>query len=156
MRNSLTWVTVVVLILTGWAGFAWPPSPRAGGNARGGEEKAERELKPEGQVKTPYVHTVVFYLKKDAPRDEVKNIIVDAHGLLARIPSVKGLWVGRPAEKATPELAVKDYHVSWVLLFEDYKGLQEYLEHKLHHQFREKHAKHAERVLVYDVVNQEK
>lgn len=156
MKSSLTWVMVMVLILTGWAGLAWPPSPQAGGSTRGGEEKAEKERKPKVPVKPPYVHTVIFYLKKDAPRDEAKNIITDAHGLLARIPSVKGLWVGRPAEKDTPELAVTDYHVAWVLLFEDYEGLQEYLEHKLHHQFREKHAKHAERVLVYDVINQEK
>lgn len=42
------------------------------------------------------------YLKEDAPRDEAEKIIADGHRLLAKIPSVKGLWIGRPAEKATP------------------------------------------------------
>jgi hypothetical protein len=107
-------------------------------------------------MKPPYVHTVVFYLKKDAPADETEKIIADAHALLAQIPSVKGLWIGRPAEKATPNLALTDYHVAWTMLFDDFPGLQAYLEHKLHLEFREKHAKHAERVLVYDFVNQTK
>ena len=151
MNKRLPWVTVTVLVLAVLAGLSRPSS-----SAGGGEEKPGRERGAAGEVKPPYVHTVIFYLKKDAPEDEVKNIIADAHGLLAKIPSVKGLWVGPPAKQTTPELAVTDYDVAWVLLFDDYKGLQGYLEHDLHHQFREKHAKHAERVLVYDVLNQKK
>ena len=154
MKKSLTWV--VALILIGWGVSGWRPSPRGVGSARGGDEKKEGEAKPRGEAKPPYVHTVVFYLKEDAPRGEAERIIADAHGLLARIPSVKGLWIGRPAEQATPKLAVTDYHVAWTLLFDDYAGLQEYLDHKLHLEFREKHAKHAERVLIYDFINQKK
>jgi hypothetical protein len=152
MKKRLTWV--VVLTLIGWGASGWHPSPRGG--ARGGDEKAKGEAKPKGEARPPYIHTVVFYLKADAPKDETEKIIADAHGLLARIPSVKGLWIGRPAEKATPKLAITDYHVAWTLLFDDYAGLQEYLDHPLHVQFREKHAKHAERVLVYDFLNQRK
>ena len=154
MKNRLTWVVVLILIGGGVSG--WNPSPGGGGRARGGDEKTQGEAKPKAGPKPPYVHTVVFYLKADAPRGEAEKIIADAHGLLARIPSVKGLWIGRPAEKATPKLAVTDYHVAWTLLFDDYAGLQEYLDHKLHLEFREKHAKHAERVLIYDFINQKK
>jgi hypothetical protein len=154
MMNRLTWATVVPLLLIGWGVTVWHPSLREGGRARGGDEKAEGEAKPTGKGRAPYVHTVVFYLKEDAPKDEVEQIIADAHGLLAKIPSVKGLWIGRPAEKATPKLAVTDYHVAWTLLFDDYAGLQQYLDHKLHVKFRDKHAKHAERVLIYDFINQ--
>lgn len=156
MKNTLTWVTAVVLILTGWGVSAWHPLPRGSGKTRGCDEQAEGEAKPKGEARPPYVHTVVFYLKEDAPKDEAEKIIGDAHGLLAKIPAVKGLWIGRPADQATPKLAVTDYHVAWVLLFDDYAGLQEYLDHKLHLEFREKHAKHAERVLIYDFINQKK
>lgn len=110
----------------------------------------------EASAKPPYVHTVVFYMKKDAPKDEVENLIADAHRLLAKVPSVREFRIGRPAEKGTPNLAVTDFNVSFMMLFDDYAGLQEYLEHKLHVEFREKHAKHAERILVYDFVNQMK
>lgn len=148
MKYRLAWFAVVFQIAC--CESAWFPSPRGDGRAMGGDELAQPQARP------PYVHTVIFYLKEDAPKDETEQIIADAHNLLAKIPSVKGLWIGRPAEKATPKLAVTDYHVAWTLLFDDYAGLQEYLDHKLHVQFREKHAKHAERVLVYDFVNQKK
>lgn len=147
----------MVLILIGWGVSGWYLLPKGSGRAQGGDgKKAEEAAKLKGEARPPYVHTVVFYLKKDAPKDETEQIIADAHTLLAKIPSVKGLWIGRPAEKATPNLAVGDYHVAWVLLFDDYAGLQEYLDHKLHLEFREKHAKHAERVLIYDFINQKK
>jgi len=156
MKNSRTWVTLAVVVLIGYAVFVWNPSFQGVGRVRGGDEKTEGQARSKGEPRPPYVHTVVFYLKQDAPEGEVERIIADAHGLLARIPSVKGLWIGRPAEKATPKLAVTDYHVAWTLLFDDYTGLQEYLDHKLHVEFREKHAKHAERVLIYDFIHQEK
>jgi hypothetical protein len=160
MKHRLMWVTAMILILFGCAMSGCHP-PRGGARTVGDDEgkatnKTEGEGKAKGDATPPYVHTVVFYLREDAPKDEVVKIIADAHRLLARIPSVKGLWIGRPAEKATPKLAVSDYHVAWVLLFDDHVGLQEYLDHKLHLEFREKHAKHAERVLVYDFLNQKK
>lgn len=109
-----------------------------------------------GIAKPTYVHAVIFYMKKDAPKTAVQDLIADAHKLLAKIPSVKHLWVGRPAEKATPKFALSDYQVGLLVLFDNYQGLQEYLDHKLHTEFVEKHAKHWDRVPVYDFVNQMK
>jgi hypothetical protein len=117
---------------------------------------AQEKKKGKGAGKAPYVHTVIFHVKKDAPKDCVEHLIVDSHDLLAKIPSVKGLWVGRPAEKSTPKFAAKDYDVGLLVLFNDYEGLQEYLDHKLHTEYVEKHAKNFERVIVYDFVNQKK
>jgi hypothetical protein len=123
------------------------------GGALAGKEGGE---KPKAAKKAPYVHNVIFYLKKDAPKDEVEKLIQDSHKLLGKIPTVRGLWAGRPAEKATPKVAVTDYAVGLLVLFDDYAGLQTYLDHPLHTEYLEKHGKHWERVSVYDFVNQKK
>lgn len=115
-----------------------------------------QETTKKSASKAPYVHAVIFTLKKDAGKDAIENVIADSHKLLAKIPSVKGLWAGRPAEKSTPKFAVKDYDVGLLVLFDNYEGLQEYLDHALHTEYVEKHAKHFERVNVYDFVNQKK
>ncbi|MCI0464699.1 MAG: Dabb family protein [Gemmataceae bacterium] len=120
----------------------------AQGASAGGEKQ--------GKKKAPYVHTVYFYLKKDAPKEEVSALIEDSHKLLAKIPSVRGLWVGRPAEQSTPKFAAKDYAVGLLVLFDDYAGLEQYLKHPLHDEYLEKHGKHWEKVSVYDFMNQKK
>jgi hypothetical protein len=109
-----------------------------------------------GQV-APFVHVVVFHLKKDAPKEAAEGLITDSHLLLAKIPAVRKLWVGRPAEKATP-IAKKDYQVGLLVLFDNAAGLNEYLEHPLHIEFLNKDAKlwDEKRINVYDFVNQAK
>jgi hypothetical protein len=104
----------------------------------------------------PYVHTVFFYLKKDAPKGEVESLIADTHALLAKIPSVRKLWVGRPAEKATPEFAKKDYQVGLLVLFDNFEGLKQYLDHPDHLEYIKRHGKYWETVPVYDFINQKK
>lgn len=103
-----------------------------------------------------YVHVVIFNLKKDAPKGEDKAIIEDTHELLAKIPSVKGIRVGAPAEKGTPDLASKDYQLGLVVLVDDFDGLKAYLDHPLHLKFVEKHLKHLEKPVVYDFVQSSK
>src|SRR5262245_34013065 len=112
----------------------------------------------DGKKKPPYVHSVFFYLKKDAPKDAASTLIADCHELLAKIPSVKGLWAGRPAakDKSTPKFAIGDYDVGLLVLFDNSDGLKVYLDHDLHKQFLEKHGKYWERVPVYDFINQKK
>jgi hypothetical protein len=101
-----------------------------------------------------YVHTVIFYLKKDAPKTEVEGLIRDSHKLLAKIPTVRSLSAGRPAAKATPKVAATDYQVGLLVTFDDYNGLKTYLDHPLHTEYLEKHSKHWEKVAVYDFVNE--
>src|SRR5436190_8844585 len=64
----------------------------------------------------PYVHVVIFTLKKDAPSDALPNLIADCHEMLAKVPSVRSLRVGRPAEKGTPDLAKKNYDAALLVL----------------------------------------
>ncbi|OAI51338.1 hypothetical protein AYO44_00580 [Planctomycetaceae bacterium SCGC AG-212-F19] len=104
----------------------------------------------------PFVHTVIFYLKKDAPKDEGKALVDDATELLAKIPSVRMVKIGPPSDKTTPKVGVTDYQVGLLVLFDNADGLKTYLDHPLHVKYVEKHEKHIDKVLVYDFVNQAK
>ncbi len=136
------------LVVLALAALLMAQGANAGGDKKGAQKQAKK--------KAPYVHTVYFYLKKDAPKQEVSALIEDSHKLLAKIPSVRGLWVGRPAEQSTPKFAGKDYAVGLLVLFDDYAGLEQYLKHPLHDEYLEKHGKHWEKVSVYDFMNQKK
>ncbi|MCC6420596.1 MAG: Dabb family protein [Gemmataceae bacterium] len=126
-----------------------------GGTADAGSEQGDKK-KVQKQKRAEYVHTVFFYLKKDAPAGEVEALIKDTHKLLGKIPSVRGLWVGRPAAKSTPKFALTDYQVGLLVFFDDYSGLQTYLDHPLHTEYLEKHGKYWDKVPVYDFANQKK
>jgi hypothetical protein len=106
----------------------------------------------------PYTHVVIFYLKPDAPKDAAAGMIADAHQLLAKIPSVRGIKCGRPAEKATPDFAKSDYQVGLAVLFDNFEGLDAYLKHDLHTEYVKRHLKHVDekKLLVYDFSNQQK
>jgi stress responsive alpha/beta barrel protein len=124
--------------------------------ALAGRATVRADEKPAAKATPPYVHAVIFYLKKDAPKDEVESLIRDTHEMLGKIPTVRKLWVGRPAEKNTPKFAVTDYQVGLLVLFDNYEGLQTYLDHDLHQQYLKRHGEHWERVPVYDFINQQK
>jgi Stress responsive A/B Barrel Domain len=102
----------------------------------------------------PFVHTVIFYLKKDAPANEADAIIADTQRLLAKIPSVREIRAGRPADKGSA-VVVKDYQVGLLVLFDDAEGMQTYLDHPLHKEFVSGHEKGFEKVVVYDFVSKE-
>jgi len=106
----------------------------------------------------PFVHVVIFRLKKDAPEGEVDAVINDCKEMLTKIPSVKGIKIGRPAEKGTPDTAKKDYQVGLLVLFDDADGLKTYLEHEQHVKFVEKHGKFLimEKLDVFDFQDQAK
>jgi hypothetical protein len=139
---------VVTAIVLGWAVL--------GGGARS-EDPAKKPAKPAKKAKAPFVHAVVFHLKKDAPKSEADALIADAHKMLAKIKSVRGLWAGRPAAKdqATP-ISKHDYDVGLLVLFDDADGLQEYLKDQLHLDFVKKHSKFLDekKLTVFDFVNQ--
>jgi hypothetical protein len=108
--------------------------------------------------KARYVHTVIFTLKADAPKDEESQMIADCHELLGKIPAVKQLRAGRPAEKGTPKLAKKDYNVALTVVFDDYDGLTAYDKSEPHQEFVKKHLPHVDidKLLVYDYEDQAK
>jgi hypothetical protein len=106
----------------------------------------------------PFVHVVIFRLKKDTPDGEIDAMITDCKEMLSKIPSVKGIKVGRPSDKGTPEIAKKDYQIGLLVLFDDADGLKTYLDHEQHLKFVEKHGKHIvpEKLDIFDFQDQAK
>ena len=49
----------------------------------------------------------------------VKQIQAEAGKTLAKIDGVRGVWIGKPAENGTPELAQRGYHLGIVVLLDD-------------------------------------
>jgi hypothetical protein len=106
----------------------------------------------------PYVHAVIFRMKKDAPKDAVEKAIRDCHEMLAKVPSVRSVRAGRPATKGTPDVPKMEYDFGLLVLVDDADGLKEYLEHPLHLQFVKKHGPYfdLEKLQVFDFMNQSK
>ena len=95
------------------------------------------------------VHVVVLKLKADSPMSEVQSVIDDTYSQLSKIKTVRGVWAGKPASKATPD-ATSDYTVALVFVFDDAAGLRAYLKDPIHDKFADKHLKKWETPLVYD------
>lgn len=103
-----------------------------------------------GEESGKLVHTVIFYLKKDTPQVAAEALITDAHDLLAKIPSVRLLKVGRRVGKTRPELGNTDFQIGLLVLFDDAQGLSQYLEHPKHKEYVGRHQKVLEKVVAYD------
>jgi hypothetical protein len=105
----------------------------------------------------PYVHAVIFHVKKGAPAGEADALIADAHELLRPIPTVRELRVGKPAAQRG-NLAKSDYQVALVIFFDDYEGLMAYDKHPLHQKYVERHLKHIEleKLAIYDFLHEKK
>jgi Stress responsive A/B Barrel Domain len=120
-------------------------------------ERVKPAESPDKAVAAPYVHTVIFHLKKDAPADTAEKIIEGCHTLEA-IPTVRALKAGRPApaDDSTPKVALQDYDVGLVVLFDDAAGLKTYLTHETHLKFVKDYGQYFEKVQVYDFSDQKK
>jgi hypothetical protein len=95
------------------------------------------------------VHVVILKLKADSSSGEAQAVIDDTYSQLSKIKTVRGVWAGKPATKATPE-AAGDYAVALVFVFDDVAGLKAYLKDPAHTKFADKHLKLWETPLVYD------
>ena len=67
--------------------------------------------------------------RRTLPKDEAKALVTDAHEILTKIPTVRGIKAGPPSPKSTPKVAVTDYTVGLLVLFDDAAGLKTYLDH---------------------------
>jgi hypothetical protein len=106
----------------------------------------------------PFVHMVVFHLKKDAPAGTADKVIADCHAMLETIPSVKGIKAGPPAPEgeSTPKVSLHDYDIGLVVLFDDAAGLKTYLNHETHLKFVSLYEKYFDKVEVYDFADAQK
>jgi hypothetical protein len=126
--------------------------------AASARERTEDKVKPTAKASGGYVHVVLFTMKKGSPASAVEEVVRDCHQLLGKIAAVRSVKAGRPAEKATPKVAKKNYDVALLVLVDDARGLQAYLDDPKHLEFVKKHGKHfdMEKLQVFDFADQEK
>ena len=106
---------------------------------------------------TPFVHTVIFYLKADAPSGVADELVADCHDLLAKIPTVRLLRAGKPAE-GPGGLTKKDYAVGLMILFDNAQDLKTYAAHPNHLKLVQKYQKYFDpaKLAIYDFVDAKK
>lgn len=87
----------------------------------------------------PFVHVVLFKTRSESPDSAAAALMDDIREKLAPLPTVRGLWIGRPAPTNVRPIVDANYDVGLLILFDDQEGLQEYLDHPVHVKFAEKH-----------------
>lgn len=99
-----------------------------------------------------FVHTVLFWLKPEAPVAHRQQLLQDCRKILQAIPSVRWLKAGFPAD--TPRGVVDNsYDVGLTVFFENAEGHDTYQPHELHQQFLDRNQANWDRVVVYDFVD---
>lgn len=96
-----------------------------------------------------FIHTVYFWMTKDAPASAQDALIKGCLELLGKIPTVKQIWAGKPA--MTPRDVVDNsYQVGLTVVLGDSEGHDVYQTHPLHLEFIKQHKAYWQRVQVYD------
>ena len=96
-----------------------------------------------------FVHVVYFWMKPGAPAGARQKLLEDCRTYLAKIPTVRHIWTGRPA--MTPrEVVDNSYDVGLCVVLDDSPGHDVYQEHPLHKEFIARNREHWKRVQVYD------
>lgn len=97
----------------------------------------------------PFCHVVLFKFRGSATDAQRAEMLQDARDLLAPIPSVKGVWAGRPAPTTNMTGVDSNYDVGILVTFGDLKGLTLYNDHPRHVDFVNKYRDKVE-VRVFD------
>src|SRR4051812_18995986 len=96
-----------------------------------------------------FIHTVYFWLNDGAPPAAREQLVNDCRAYLAKIPTVRHLWAGRPA--MTPRDVVDNsYAVGLTVVLDDAAGHDVYQVHDLHQEFIARNKPNWKRVQVYD------
>jgi hypothetical protein len=103
-----------------------------------------------------YIHTVIFYLKADAPPGTADELLADCHEL-AKIPTVRLLKAGRTAQAVQPPTK-KDFAVGLTVFFDDAEGFKTYAGHPIHLKLVGKYRQYFDisKLAIYDFVDSKK
>lgn len=96
------------------------------------------------------VHAVYFWLNEDAPADEASKLAQGCRTLLGKVPTVRHLWAGGPAQTPRREIIDDSYDVGLCVVLDDMAAHDVYQEHPLHKEFIVRHKMHWKRVQIYD------
>lgn len=96
-----------------------------------------------------FIHVVYFWMKPGSTDAARQQLVADSKAYLGKIPTVRHLWVGRPA--MTPrEVVDNSYDVGLCVALDDSAGHDVYQVHELHLEFIARNKAHWDRVQIYD------
>ncbi len=96
-----------------------------------------------------FIHVVYFWMKPGSTDAARQQLVADSKEYLGKIPTVRHLWVGRPA--MTPrEVVDNSYDVGLCVVLDDSAGHDVYQVHELHKEFIARNKEHWDRVQIYD------
>lgn len=98
-----------------------------------------------------FVHTVFFWMKPGVSDTDRQQLIRDCGEFLAKVPTVKEIRVGRPAQTQR-EVVDNSYDVGLTVILADKAGHDIYQEHPLHLEFIKRNKQNWARVQVYDYI----
>lgn len=97
------------------------------------------------------IHAVYFWLNDNAPAGEAEKLAESCRTLLGKIPTVRQLWAGGPADTPRREVIDSSYSVGLVVVLDDAgKSHDVYQEHPLHKEFIARHKPHWKKVQIFD------
>ena len=95
------------------------------------------------------VHTVFFWMKKNAPKSAAQQTMKDALKYL-NTPTVKNLWAGLPAKTEARDVINATYDVGLTVTFDTIADHDAYQEDPEHQVFIKRNKKNWLRVEVFD------
>lgn len=95
------------------------------------------------------VHTVFFWMKKNAPKNAAKQTIQDALRYL-KSPTVRQIWAGAPAKTEIREVVNATFDAGLTVIFDSVADHDAYQEDPQHQVFIKRNKKNWLRVEVYD------
>jgi hypothetical protein len=96
------------------------------------------------------VHTVFFWIRKDAPASARKQLIDDCPKYL-KSPTVNHLWVGTPADTPERDVVNATFDVGLTVIFDDVAAHNAYQVHPQHNIFIERNKSNFLRIEVFNV-----
>ena len=80
-----------------------------------------------------------------------RQLVSDCLEFLGKVPTVKQIWAGPPAQTPRP-VVDNSYDVGLTVIMADKAGHDAYQEHPLHLDFIKRNKQHWERVQIYDFI----
>ena len=98
-----------------------------------------------------FVHTVFFWMKPGVSDADRRQLVSDCLEFLGKVPTVKQIWAGPPAQTLRP-VVDNSYDVGLTVIMADKAGHDVYQQHPLHLDFIKRNKQHWDRVQIYDYV----
>jgi hypothetical protein len=101
-----------------------------------------------GTPKNGFIHQVYFWLK-DPGNEQDRALLIAGLKKLSRVKTIREWHLGRPAGTSR-DVIDSSYSVSWMLVFDDKAGQDQYQTDPIHLKFVETCSPLWEKVVVYD------